>query len=395
MAKINNRIKSSLGGYPQRVRYAFLIVTIAFFALLLCDFFTDADYSASGIITFAAEAICILLINFYPRNIIIIYTIVFFISACLPLSIDLTFESTWLVLLYSGIVFPSLWPLLFFGIVSSGQVLSYLIYSDTTFSRMGVISTIAVFLLFTSIGIGVNYYNRIQNQRVYLLEAAKDRQALSHLEFKHKIALELHNSLAGNLTDIILLEQQNNDTVEIEKLKERNTVIYQLAMKCLNEAHQIINTLSTETANLSNIDDLYDSTMIHNNKHLKRFSDSEDNRLRILGFHGKTQIHQLSILSGENKLVTNADDSLILILKEIYNNIAKYASRDSDYSVVINYSQEGIALYTENSLSEELNKTVQNGLGLTLLKRTVENAGGLMNNSIHDDRFNLKIYLPC
>ena len=166
-------------------------------------------------------------------------------------------------------------------------------------------------------------------------------------------------------------------------------------MKCLDEAHQIINTLSTETANLSNIDNLYDSTMIHNNKHLKRFSDSEDNRLRILGFHGKTQIHQLSILSGENKLATNADDSLILILKEIYNNIAKYASRDSDYSVVINYSQEGIALYTENSLSEELNKTVQNGLGLTLLKRTVENAGGLMNNSIHDDRFSLKIYLPC
>lgn len=379
--------------YPKAVQIALLSITAVSLLLIVSGFFYGGDVTLLSCVNLTLQCAFIVLLNRFPKSVLWLYAFFLTVSALAPFVSTIEYWGVWLTLLYAGLVLRVRYALLLAFSFSGLQFLSYAIYRDTSYTFLGVVSVTSLFFFFTFIGIGLRSFNLIQNQRVRILELERERAEQDSREWKDDLVAELHDALAGTLTDIALCSYQNQKETDPTVSTQGNALIHKLAMQSVQEIHQIIDIIDDDKPLKESVADTgqaANAARRYGKETIRKFLEAEDLKAQTIGMKGH------SLIQGENDILLpkSLHHEMRLTLREIYTNIKKYAAPEGVYLVSVTISREGIAIYSSNRIEKGREKVLQHESGLKNIRQRVSKLNGTVKSWSDDDDLRMTIYFP-
>lgn len=219
---------------------------------------------------------------------------------------------------------------------------------------------VAISLLFIILGYQANNYNK---KNIELRKTQKIRE----LELKENISINLHDSIANQLSFIILLaENEHNDSTNHGL---SYSLIEKSAKSALQSTHQIINML---------IDNKYNS--VNNIQWVEKMLDlttQSKYKLDAMKIYGRSsmQWESISLLSPEKQ------SFIFSLLEEIYYNIIKHCNQQCEYFITVKQFNDYIYISEINTVDKEGKSSpiFKSGRGLSFRKKQIEKFNGTLN----------------
>jgi signal transduction histidine kinase len=364
----------------RQLKSRWILTAAAFIvAVLSASAFLSGEATSflSGIV-FGIHLVLILIIPVFPKISCTGIAAVYAVTSVVPF--DFSFSQlwgVWLALVALGYFCSNTFSLAVTLLVIVSKFVDSLLSNGNHADLSEVIIFGTLFLLCWLCGVAVKSQEIIRKNRdtSHLLEQAQRKNA--QLQANDALAVKLHDSVAGNLSYIVLATQEENPT------------IHDAALSTLNEIREIVGVLSKD----GNTDPVKTSlTQLSLEEQTSQAIDFEENRMCILGFKGEVST------SLEYSHVNDANEKMIIqLIHEIYANIARHCNpQDSSYAVSIRIEKTQAILREINPLSNEqtLPNFHKSGMGLSLHKRAIFQAGGEMNYSAQMDTWVLFAKIP-
>lgn len=193
---------------------------------------------------------------------------------------------------------------------------------------------------------------------------------------REALASTLHSAVTNELTSIILLcEQQSQNGA----MHTDTTIIEQQARLALSNAQQTICALHGATVEQT----------LHTADTVQEYTVFQDALLAAAGFHGSSTCvtHTAYILD------RNLIDKALIILKEIYANIARHCPQDGTYSVHVNCYESRIDIQETNPYAENAARRFTSGHGLRNIRQITRRTAGLYSATIDNHQWVIRIQL--
>lgn len=191
----------------------------------------------------------------------------------------------------------------------------------------------------------------------------------------------IHNSITGDLTYLILRSQRQRD--DPSSMKEYIDTVEQYATYLLNEIHDVITILEEGDAT-SNPKNNIQSFPVK----LLKVVEENDKKMNNVGIHGKTYI------KGRIPQSTNHDNSIIILITELYTNIMRHCSKGNEsYAIIITLSADQIAIVEVND-NKQASVGGKSGRGLQHCRELIAQMNGKLSISNDTEGWMIQITIP-
>lgn len=268
------------------------------------------------------------------------------------------------------------------------SVVIHLIYMSladylTTFIVLSVpsIYTTAIFT-----GMIIKLWKQAATVKQKQLESEIELHKLANLRQRDRIAIQLHDSLTNELTNISYIARNvlNEDGILSESMKENWTLVLSQTQTAFQQVHRIISLLSDP--------DLHSELTVSFNERIRDVAFEQEKYLLEHGYDGHIEVIGLVDLISEELA-----EEVISLLTELSNNIRRHsiAGKDS-FDIFISLKPDLIAVRSLNDCmaSKGVSEDEKSGRGLQLHEREIHRLGGKFSTRLEEGVWMLYAEFP-
>lgn len=242
-----------------------------------------------------------------------------------------------------------------------------------------------------------------------------DSERLKRLEHNARIQRMIHDSVTSELTYVVLLTRPSytpetlpepNDTNLGKTTDPRISIIHEHALLALQQTRKAIKLLLDEQKRSSSDQPIFDTPTMSNASRTAGSSFSarrtirledraarHDNKLRDLGFHGKTTI--VCAKGNDDEVARNPE--ICDLLDELYANIATHGKCNGGwFSCTMVIEDHELRIRCENDIDIErpVNAVFSSGTGLKRQREYIHQCGSSMDTFTENGVFGIFVELP-
>ena len=302
------------------------------------------------------------------------------------ISISLTQDSPFVI---SGMLI-ALGILAFSGTVPE-WLIAMLICSCTYIARSVMVEN---FNVFVSVSVTVMFLASLLagrlvalRQQAFIREEQRlklqiELQQLDYMRQKNRLAIQIHDSLTNNLSDISLMARVHID----ENIPDSDdwAIVLEHSQEAFTQVHDIIDILSSEDKDAKS-----ETTFM---VELRNLLDERCSHLHALGYDGNTAIDGCCI-----KASPEEKEEALSLIRELCNNIQRHGSpRNGSFELLVKLSPSPMEISEMNDIAagSALTAFEQSGRGLSLHSKRIQEMGGELNYRSDDGLWVLYAKIP-
>ncbi|WP_041473253.1 histidine kinase [Bifidobacterium breve] len=302
------------------------------------------------------------------------------------ISISLTQDSPFVV---SGMLI-ALGILAFSGTVSE-WLIAMLICSCTYIARSVMVGN---FNVFVSVSVTVMFLASLLagrlvalRQQAFIREEQRLKlqlqlQRLDYMKQKNRLAIQIHDSLTNNLSDISLMARIHID----DNIPDGDdwAIVLEHSQEAFTQVHDIIDILSSEDKDAKS-----ETTFM---VELRNLLDERCSHLHALGYEGDATIEGFCI-----KTTQEEKEEVLSLIKEICNNIQRHSlPHNGSFELIVRLSPSSMEINEMNDITagSSLAAFEQSGRGLSLHSKRIQELGGELNYRSDDGLWVLYAKIP-
>ncbi|MBW3078031.1 sensor histidine kinase [Bifidobacterium simiiventris] len=260
---------------------------------------------------------------------------------------------------------------------------NYLLFRQwTTFSLMNMGLTFIFAAMSYVFGFILHVHE--ENERLAIRQRQQDIEYhhIRQAEQQLLLARDLHDSITGDLTGIILLAQQNIDDGTTQD--PRLTDIMHLSEHALRNIRTMISTLS-ETTHADHPASKHAWTDIR-----RSIGEGQEN-LKRHGFTG-----HIDISVDASPCIEDATGTEIVhLITEIFANILRHGSAESNYYMIVTENDDAVTITQTNTVKEKMVSNLPaSGEGLRMHHMIITSLGGELRFNSEDNEWTLYALIP-
>lgn len=199
---------------------------------------------------------------------------------------------------------------------------------------------------------------------------------IQQYEQRNRLADNLHNHVANNLTYIYLIALQNGNDKDCLSIK-------QASLDALDSLHSIIAILDHDV----------DITQNENTRFPQKFTQCiQTNTARL----NKININGICKVNGSLSQVQIHADIILTTLSEIYTNIMRHCPqrKSNAYSLNISFSTTECGIVEMNPYEDKLNRGGSSGSGITRIRHMMKQCDGHIHITCADGGYMIQCRIP-
>lgn len=192
-------------------------------------------------------------------------------------------------------------------------------------------------------------------------------QQLDYMRQKNRLAIQIHDSLTNNLSDISLMARVHTD--ENTSYNDDWKIVLEHSQEAFMQVHDIIDILSSEDKDTKS-----ETTFM---VELRDLIDARCGHLHALGYDGDATIEGFCI-----KTTPEEKEEALSLIKELCNNIQRHSSpHEGSFELLVRLSPSSMEISEMNDITAgpELTACEQSGRGLSLHSKRIRELGGELN----------------
>jgi signal transduction histidine kinase len=218
-------------------------------------------------------------------------------------------------------------------------------------------------------------------------EKAFQEQELIYERKRLQLTQTIHDSVAGSLSYGVLRMRQIESTLhhQDEELIASLGDVEDIMRQALTSIRSEI----LESSNVTLHENGKDSDVFRNEEDLRTVLLDMKHRLDALGFDGE------ALLVGDTERITHIPREVVGIIRELGNNISKYAEKRSSYALIVSLrTSQKLDIYEANVSTEHNDDTLSGGTGFNRIRQVVNLLGGECNAGVEEREWCVFIQLP-
>lgn len=212
-----------------------------------------------------------------------------------------------------------------------------------------------------------------------------ENQVRQHYEQNLSIAAQLHDNVAGGLTNISLEAQKHLADGSVSADAVGWQLVSEQAMRSLRELHAVIDFLSSLPAA-----EYVDPASRHLHAELVQWCQKQDVFMQENGLNGCTEINDFGLTDDP---LAERERLLFDVLAEIYKDIAKHCKKQGEYHIAITLCDTSVEITQTNTWFLDMSST-SFGKGLQVYTSRLEAAGGSLSITVQDGWWSLYAFIP-
>lgn len=248
--------------------------------------------------------------------------------------------------------------------------------------------TLFTFIIITSLPGIVGYAARWQHHKIENIHTQEKLRHQAHLlQHDETIANTIHDSVTGELS-LIARTAQRQMHLGLNNDNQPWTEINEWATNALTDIHRLIDSLDGDASY---------KRLKHNNNNfiydIRSIARQGNDALVAAGINGRVNIQ--TFVEAAQIHVDSATATLVIeLLREIFTNITRHASCQSEYEISILINSDNCTITQINTTEANDSHKRHKGHGLRYFQRLIEKNGGTMTYGIHISTWTLYAIVP-